>query len=64
MLPDELLKDAKLKLDEALGCNVISKSSVAAAKMMLETATAVTGRMSMAVISWSNFKRVRKALQT
>ena len=32
---DELLKDAKLKLDEALGCTVISKSSVAAAKMML-----------------------------
>lgn len=36
---DELLQDAKLKLDNALESNTISKSSITAAKMMLETAT-------------------------
>ena len=35
---DELLQDAKLKLDNALESNTISKSSITAAKMMLETA--------------------------
>ena len=36
---DDLLQDAKLKLDNALERNAISKSSITAAKMMLETAT-------------------------
>ena len=36
---DELLQDAKLKLDNALESNTISKSSITAAKMILETAT-------------------------
>ena len=36
---DELLQDAKLKLDNALESNTISKSSITAAKMVLETAT-------------------------
>ena len=36
---DEILQNAKLKLDNALESNTISKSSITAAKMMLETAT-------------------------
>ena len=36
---DELLQDTKLKLDNALESNTISKSSITAAKMMLETET-------------------------
>ena len=35
---DELLKDARLKLDSALASKPISTNSMAAAKMMLETA--------------------------
>ena len=35
---DELLQDAKSKLDNALESNTINKSSITAAKMMLETA--------------------------
>ena len=35
---DELLKDARLKLDSALASKPISPNSMAAAKMMLETA--------------------------
>ena len=37
-LADELLKDARLKLDSALASKSISTNSMAAAKMMLETA--------------------------
>ena len=36
---DELMYDAKSKVDNALESNTISKSSITAAKMMLETAT-------------------------
>ena len=35
---DELLKDARLKLDRALASKPVSTNSMAAAKMMLETA--------------------------
>ena len=57
---DELLKDAKLKLDEALGCTVISKSSVAAAKMMLETATA---KQKEAMAKLDQIQEQRKAFR-
>ena len=57
---DELLKDAKLKLDEALWCTVISKSSVAAAKMMLETATA---KQKEAMAKLDQIQEQRKAFR-